>query len=94
MEVTLAGEWTRFFAYLGVVMVIFSAGIGALAAISPRVFGQLMRIVDKRFSLDRVVETIDRPINVEQYLKPYTRLLGIAALTSAICVGLQLYTLI
>lgn len=93
MEETLAGESTRILAYVGVAMIIFAAAIGAIATISPRVFERVMRITDKGFSLDHLIATIERPINIERYLKPHTRLLGISALTSAICVGIQVFTL-
>ena len=94
MKEILAAESTQILAYLAVAMIPFSALIGAIAAISPRFFEKLVRIGDKGISLDRVVAIIERPIDVEGNLKPHTRLLGLSALISAICVGLQLYPMV
>jgi hypothetical protein len=91
MEIMMAAHWTPSLAYLGGAMVLFSAVIGAVAAISPRAFEQLNRIADKGFSLDGLVALIERPIDAERYLKPHTRLLGISALVSALCVAQHLY---
>ena len=93
MESTLASICLQVVTYLGVAALVFSAVIGSIAAISPKAFERLVRISDKRFSLDWIVAMIERPINVEHYLKPCTRMLGITALTSAIYIGLQFYSL-
>jgi len=93
MDFTVTGMCIQLLAYLGLAALIFSTAIGSIAAISPAAFEKIVRISDKRFSLDRFVAIIERPIDVEQYLKPCTRILGIATVTSAICVGIQFYSM-
>jgi hypothetical protein len=64
------------------VLLSFCGFAGIVAVASPRWFARLSRGGSKWIDTNRVAAVLDRRIEVDQYLLPYSRWLGAAVLAS------------
>ena len=65
-----------------VVFLALSTVLGLLALVSPRLFQSLATRGSRWFDSKKFVETLDRQINVDQYVMPHSRVLGALVLAS------------
>jgi hypothetical protein len=61
--------------------------VGLLAVISPRRFAKLANCGSQWIDTSKVVERLDKPIHVDRYILPFSRLLGAAVILAVVLIG-------
>ena len=72
-----------------VVLVVLSVVglLGVLAVVSPTSFATLARGGGKWFDTQRVVQALDRPINIDNTVMRYSRLFGVLVVAAVVLAG-------
>ncbi|MCG8585706.1 MAG: hypothetical protein MI757_13450 [Pirellulales bacterium] len=63
------------------------AAVGLLAAMSPGCFRRLCGQSDQWIDTDKLLEPLNRRIDVDQHVMPFCRVLGIAVVGAAVLIG-------
>jgi hypothetical protein len=56
--------------------------VGAVAVLSPRHFSRLTKCSSQWVDTDRILSTLDRKVDIDKHVLPYSRALGMAVLCS------------
>ena len=66
---------------ISVLAVIGAAGL--LALVHPRWFRSVASATNRSWDTNKVIERLERPVNIDRYILPYSRVLGALVLLSA-----------
>jgi hypothetical protein len=66
------------------------ASIGVLAMVSPRCFSTLATRGSDWVDTDKLLQVFDKRIDIDESVKPFSRVLGFAVVASAILIGAML----
>jgi len=62
--------------------------IGMIAMVSPRTFESLNKGGSHWIDTSKLLSKLDRPIDVDKYILPFSRWLGAAAVVAAVVIGI------
>lgn len=69
------------------VVLAFIATFGFVAMVSPKWFRRIESRLNRSVDTSKFQEVMDRPIDIDQYLKQHIRLMGAAFLTVSFCLA-------
>jgi len=67
---------------IALALLAFAGLLGLLAVVSPRLFQKLAGQTDRWVDTNRALECLDRKVDIDAYVLPRSRLLGVAVLAS------------
>ncbi|MBX3414437.1 MAG: hypothetical protein KF708_17255 [Pirellulales bacterium] len=74
-------------------LLAFAGALGLLAVVSPRLFQKLAGQTDRWVDSSRALECLDRRVDIDAYILPRSRLLGVAVLASVAVLSYLVVTL-
>jgi hypothetical protein len=72
-------------------MLVVTGVVGAVALLSPRIFAKLSAQTSRWVDSKKVLECLDKRIDIDQYVLPFSRWLGAAVVASVTALALVIW---